>query len=198
MYKRLTATIMLLKNMSQTSFTREKAAKAFETLKGEFGYTNVNAAPKLTKVVISVATGSAMKRDRNRNKLVLNRLSKITGQMPSVTKAKKSVASFKLREGEEIGVRVTLRGKNMYAFLDKLFAVALPRTKDFRGLNETGIDSMGNYTFGIKEHTIFPEIHDEELKDIFGMAVTLVTTAKDKKEAKAFLDLIEVPSKKNQ
>jgi large subunit ribosomal protein L5 len=198
MYKRLTATIMLLKNMSQISFTKEKAAKAFETLKGEFGYTNVNAAPKLTKVVISVATGSAMKRDRNRNKLVLNRLSKITGQMPSITKAKKSVASFKLREGEEIGVRVTLRGKNMYAFLDKLFAVALPRTKDFRGLNETGIDSMGNYTFGIKEHTIFPEIHDEELKDIFGMAVTLVTTAKDKKEAKAFLSLIEVPFKKNQ
>ena len=184
--------------MSQTSFTKEKAAKAFESLKGDFGYTNVNAAPKLTKVVISVATGSAMKRDRNRNKLVLNRLAKITGQMPSVTKAKKSVASFKLREGEEIGVRVTLRGKNMYAFLDKLFAVALPRTKDFRGLNETGIDSMGNYTFGIKEHTIFPEIHDEELKDIFGMAVTLVTTAKDKKEAKAFLDLIEVPFKKNQ
>ena len=182
--------------MSHTYFTKSNEAKAFESMKAEFGYKNINAAPKLEKVVISVATGSAMKKDRNRNKLVIDRLSKITGQTPSVTKAKKSVASFKLREGEEIGVRVTLRGKMMYSFLDKLFSVSFPRTKDFRGVNESGIDNMGNFTFGIKEHTIFPEIHDEEIKDIFSMAVTLVTTAKDKKEARAFLGLLEMPFKK--
>ena len=176
--------------------TLEKQKTAFESMKTSFGYTNVNAAPKLTKVVISVATGSDMKKDRNRNKLVVDRLAKISGQKPALRKAKKSVASFKLREGEEIGVMVTLRGKRMFGFLDKLFNVAIPRTKDFRGINRTGIDMMGNFTFGIKEHTIFPEIHDEEIKDVFGMAVTMVTTAKNKEEAGAFLDLLELPFKK--
>jgi large subunit ribosomal protein L5 len=182
--------------MSKTFSTLAKQNTSFETMKAEFGYTNINAAPKLTKVVISVATGSDMKKDRNRNKLVLDRLTKITGQKPALRKAKKSVASFKLREGEEIGVMVTLRGKRMYSFLDKLFTVSLPRTKDFRGINRSGIDNMGNFTFGIKEHTIFPEIQDEEIKDVFGMAITLVTTAKTKAEAAAFLDILELPFKK--
>jgi large subunit ribosomal protein L5 len=182
--------------MTKYLSTLEKQAKAFDTLKGQFGYTNIHAAPKLTKVVLSVATGSDMKKDRNRNKLVLDRLAIISGQKPALRKAKKSVASFKIREGEEIGVMVTLRGKRMYAFLDKLFNIALPRTKDFRGINRTGIDAMGNFTFGIKEHTIFPEIQDEEIKDIFGLAVTMVTTAKTKDEAGAFLDLLELPFKK--
>jgi large subunit ribosomal protein L5 len=182
--------------MSTTFSTLAKQASAYEKMKADFGYTNVNASPKITKVVISVATGSDMKKDRNRNKLVLDRLTKITGQLPALRKAKKSVASFKLREGEEIGVMVTLRGKRMYSFLDKLFTVSLPRTKDFRGINRSGIDMMGNFTFGIKEHTIFPEIQDEEIKDVFGMAVTLVTTAKNKDEAGAFLDILELPFKK--
>lgn len=182
--------------MTKHQSTLEKQAKAYESMKTAFGYKNINAAPKLTKVVLSVATGSAMKKDRNRNKLVMDRMAKISGQQPALRKAKKSVASFKLREGEEIGVMVTLRGKRMYAFLDKLFDIALPRTKDFRGINRSGIDAMGNFTFGIKEHTIFPEIQDEEIKDVFGMAVTLVTTAKTKDEAGAFLDLLELPFKK--
>ncbi len=185
------------KNMSKIISKHEKQVSAFEKMKSEFGYTNVNASPRLTKVVISVATGSDMKKDRNRNKLVLDRLTKITGQKPALRKAKKSVASFKLREGEEIGVMVTLRGKRMYAFLDKLFNVSIPRTKDFRGINRSGIDMMGNFTFGIKEHTIFPEIQDEEIKDVFGMAVTLVTTAKNVAEAGAFLDILELPFKKS-
>lgn len=180
----------------QTHSTKELEAKAFEKLKGEFGYKNVMAAPHITKVVISVATGTAMKRDRKRNEFIMDRLGKITGQKPALRQAKQSIASFKLRQGDPIGVMVTLRGKQMYSFLDKLFTIALPRTKDFRGVNATGVDQMGNLTMGIKEHTIFPDSPDEEIKDIFGMAITIVTTAKSQKEAKAFFDLIEVPFKK--
>ena len=169
---------------------------AFEKLSKEFGYKNKMAAPRLTKVSVSVATGSAMKRDKKFNDLVMDRLTKITGQKPTVRKAKMSVASFKTREGDPIGVAVTLRGARMFGFLDKTFNVSIPRTKDFRGLNRTSVDDIGNMTFGIKEHTIFPEIKDEELKDVFGMAITLVTTAKSKEEATAFFDLIGVPFKK--
>lgn len=169
---------------------------SFEKLSKEFGYKNVMAAPHLTKVTVSVATGSAMKRDKKRNDLVMDRLAKITGQKPTLRKAKKSVASFKTREGDQIGVAVTLRGARMFGFLDKLFNVSLPRTKDFRGINRTSVDAIGNITFGIKEHTIFPEIKDEELKDVFGMAITIGTTAKTKEDATAFLELIGVPFKK--
>ncbi len=172
----------------------EKAS--FEKLSQEFGYKNRMAAPHLTKVTVSVATGSAMKRDRKFNDLVVDRLAKITGQRPTVRKAKQSVASFKTREGDPIGVAVTLRGDRMFGFLDKVINVALPRTKDFRGINRTSVDDIGNMTFGVKEHTIFPEIKDEELKDIFGMAITLVTTATTKEEATKFFELIGVPFKK--
>ena len=174
----------------------DKQKESFKILAKEFGYKNIMAAPHLVKVTISVATGSAMKRDKKRNELVVDRLSKITGQRATVRKAKMSVASFKTREGDPIGVAVTLRGARMLGFLDKLFNVSLPRTKDFRGVNRTSVDNIGNLTFGIKEHTIFPEIKDEELKDVFGMAVTLGTTAKTKEEATAFLSLIGVPFKK--
>jgi large subunit ribosomal protein L5 len=184
--------------MATTVFkgVKEIESTSFEKLSKEFGYKNIMASPHLTKVTVSVATGSAMKRDKKRNELVMDRLAKITGQKPTLRKAKKSVASFKTREGDQIGVAVTLRGARMYGFLDKLFNVALPRTKDFRGINRTSVDNIGNMTFGIKEHTIFPEIHDEELKDVFGMAVTLGTTAKTKEEATAFFELIGIPFKK--
>lgn len=175
---------------------KEIEKDSFTKLSKEFGYKNAMASPHLVKVTVSVATGSAIKRDRKYNELVVDRLSKITGQRPTIRKAKKSVASFKTREGDPIGVAVTLRGDRMFGFLDKVFNVALPRTKDFRGINPTSVDDIGNMTFGIKEHTIFPEIKDEELKDIFGMAVTLVTTAKTKEEAKKFFELIGVPFKK--
>ena len=169
---------------------------SFEKLSKQFGYTNVMASPRLTKINVSVATGTHMKRDRKFNDLVMDRLTKITGQKPTLRKAKMSVASFKTREGDLIGVSVTLRGARMYGFLDKVLNVSLPRTKDFRGLNRTSVDNMGNMTFGIKEHTIFPEIADEELKDVFGMAITLGTTAKTKEEATAFFELIGLPFKK--
>ena len=175
---------------------QEIQKKAFETLSKEFGYKNPMASPRMVKITISVSTGSAMKRDKKRNDLVMDRLSKITGQKATIRKAKISVASFKTREGDPIGVAVTLRGARMFGFLDKVLNVSLPRTKDFRGLNRTSVDDIGNMTFGIKEHTIFPEIKDEELKDVFGMAITLGTTAKSKEEATAFFELIGIPFKK--
>ena len=128
--------------------------------------------------------------------VVAGRLAIIAGQKPSGRPAKKSIASFKLREGEVIGQLVTLRGARMFGFLDKVLNVSLPRTKDFRGINRTSVDNIGNLTFGIKEHTIFPEIHDEELKDVFGLAVTIVTNVKNKKEAEAFLTYLGFPFKK--
>lgn len=176
---------------------KQKEKNSVAALKEKFGYKNVMAAPRLTKVVISSATGTAMKRDKNRNTFITERLGKIIGQKPATRAAKKSVASFKVREGDQIGVMATLRGARMYAFLDKLFAIAIPRMKDFRGLSKKAIDDLGNMTIGIKEHTIFPETADEELKDVFGFAVTIVTTAKSKKEAEAFFEALGVPFKKD-
>jgi large subunit ribosomal protein L5 len=170
--------------------------EAYNVMKGDFGYTNKLSAPHLTKIVISVGTGSGIKKDRNRNTLVVDRLTKITGQRAALRSAKKSVASFKLREGEAIGAIVTLRGKRMYDFIDKLIKIAFPRTKDFRGIPETNVDSLGNMTTGIKEHTIFPEIQDEELKDVFSLAISVVTTAKSKEEALTFFKHIGMPFKK--
>ena len=174
----------------------DKQKASFEVLSKEFGYKNSMAAPKLVKVTVSVSTGSSMKRDKKFNDLVMDRLMKITGQKATIRKAKMSVASFKTREGDPIGVAVTLRGARMLGFLDKVLNVALPRTKDFRGLNRTSVDDIGNMTFGIKEHTIFPEIKDEELKDVFGMAITLGTTATTKEEATRFFEFIGIPFKK--
>lgn len=176
--------------------TKQKLATSYDALKAEFGYTNKMAAPKLVKIVISSGTGSKMKNDKNKNDFIADRLAKITGQKPSARQAKKSIASFKLREGEVIGQMVTLRGERMYSFFDKLVNIAFPRTKDFRGLDAKALDDIGNLTLGIKEHTIFPETGDEELKDVFSLAVTFVTTAKSKKEAKAFFDHLGIPFKK--
>ena len=125
------------------------------------------AAPKTKKVVINTGTGTAMKKDKNKNEAIALRLAKITGQKPSLRGAKQSISSFKVRQGDPIGAIVTLRGKRMYAFLEKLINVALPRTKDFRGLKRSAVDNIGNLTIGIKEHTIFPETADEDIKDVF-------------------------------
>jgi len=173
---------------------QEKQSKMFEALKGTFGYTNVMQTPKLTKIVVSAGVGSF--KDKKKIELVADRLAKITGQKASIRGAKQSIASFKVREGDPVGYQVTLRGKRMMGFLDKLINVALPRTKDFRGISLRSIDEMGNYTVGIREHSIFPETTDEELKDVFGLAITIVTTAKTKKEAEAFLRELGLPFKK--
>ncbi len=172
---------------------KEKEKKVFKVLKDEYGYNNTMAAPHFVKVVVASGTGSGVKRNKDYNKLVMDRLAKITGQKAITKGAKKSVASFKIREGDPIGVMVTLRGTRMYGFLDKLINVAIPRTKDFRGISRDSVDDMGNLTISVKEHTIFPETGDEELKDVFGFAITLVTTAKNKKEATSFLKHIGIP-----
>ncbi len=177
---------------------KEKSQKSYEVLKGKFGYKNVNAAPKLLKVVVGSGTGSGMKRDQKRNELVIDRLTKITGQKPALRGAKQSIASFKIRQGDPVGVSVTLRGPRMYAFLEKFFNIAIPRTKDFRGFNAKAVDNIGNLTLGIKEHTIFPETADEDIKDVFGLGVTIVSSAKTQKEGQAFFELIGVPFKKEE
>lgn len=175
---------------------KEKAQKSFDTLKGKFGYKNTMAAPRLMKVIVSTGTGSAMKRDNKRNELVSDRLTKITGQKPSLRGAKQSIASFKIRQGDPVGVSVTLRGPRMYEFLEKFFNIAIPRTKDFRGFNATAVDAMGNISLGLKEHTIFPETADEDIKDVFSLSITIVSSAKTKAEGTAFFELLGVPFKK--
>ena len=175
---------------------KQKEKKAYTTLKAKYGYKNTMAAPHLVKVVIASGTGSGVKRNKDHNKLVIERLTKITGQKPATKSAKKSIATFKTRIGDPIGVMVTLRGARMFGFLDKLINVAIPRTKDFRGIERKIVDNIGNLTMSIKEHTIFPETADEELKDVFGLAITIVTTAKTKPEATEFFELIGIPFKK--
>ncbi len=173
---------------------KELEKSAFETLKKEYGYTNAMQSPRITKLVISSGIGSI--KDKKKIELIADRLAKITGQKAAPRSAKKSIATFKVREGDVVGYQVTLRGARMYDFLDKLVHIAFPRTKDFRGITKKAVDDMGNYTIGIKEHTIFPETSDEELKDVFGFAVTIVTTSKDPKQTISFLTALGFPFKK--
>jgi len=173
---------------------KQKIVTSFDSLKGDFKYKNKMQAPRIMKVVVSSGVGSA--KDKKKVALIADRLAKITGQKPAQKGAKISIASFKVREGDIVGMQITLRGQRMYDFLDRLVHIALPRTKDFRGISSSGVDEMGNYTLGIKENTIFPECGDEELKDVFGLSVTVVTNIKDAKETKAFLTHIGFPFKK--
>src|SRR3989338_5352826 len=175
---------------------KEKEKTSFEKMKGIFHYKNLLASPKVKKVVINVGTGALLKKDKNKNEAIMERLAKISGQKASLRPAKQSIASFKIRKGDPIGVMVTLRGSRMYSFLEKLINVAIPRTKDFRGISRGSVDSIGNLTIGVKEHTIFPETADEDIRDVFGLAITLVSTAKNKKEGTAFFELLGVPFKK--
>ena len=174
---------------------QELQKNTFDTLKEQFGYSNVLQSPRVQKIVVSVGTGRVNK-DKHRIEVITDRLARITGQKAAARGAKKSVASFKVRQGDIIGYQVTLRGKRMYDFLEKLIHVALPRTRDFRGIKPTAIDDMGNITIGVKEHTIFPETSDEDLKDVFGLAVTIVSSAKDKEQAEAFYRHLGLPLQK--
>ena len=178
------------------NITKEKQQTAFEALKGRFGYTSTMQAPKIEKVVVSSGVGK--KRDAKTVELIEDRLAKITGQKVSTRAARMSIASFKVREGDTVGLSVTLRGARMYDFLDKLIHIALPRTRDFRGLSPKAVDDMGNLTIGIKEHTIFPETSDEDVKDVFGLAITIVTNCKSREEAEAFFNHLGVPFKKGE
>ena len=177
---------------------KEKEVEAFEKMKSVFHFKNAMAAPRLKKVVVNSGTGTPMKKDKNKNEAISDRLAKITGQKGALRGAKQSISSFKIRQGDPVGVVVTLRGKRMYAFIEKLVNVALPRTKDFRGINRTAVDNIGNLTIGIKEHTIFPETADEDIRDVFGMSITIVSSAKNKKEGTAFFETLGVPFKKGE
>jgi large subunit ribosomal protein L5 len=171
----------------------EKQKGAFDALKEAFGYSNRMETPRVEKIVISTGIGKIA--DAKKIELIQDRLARITGQKGAPRGAKKSVASFKVREGDVVGYQVTLRGARMNDFLDKLIHVAFPRTRDFRGIKPTAIDELGNITVGIKEHTIFPETSDEDQRDVFGLSVTIVTSAKSKQEAEAYLRHIGFPLK---
>jgi len=174
--------------MNATAHTKKQA---FETLKTEFGYANIMQMPRVEKIIVSTGVGSL--KDKKRAELIIDRLRKITGQAPAPRAAKKSIANFNLRAGDVVGYQVTLRGARMRAFLDKLIHIVFPRVKDFRGIRPTSIDEMGNISIGFREHTVFPETSDEDAKDVFGLSITIMTSAKNKKEAEAFLRHIGLP-----
>lgn len=176
--------------------TKDRQQKAYGTLGERFGYTSAMQAPRIEKVVVSSGVGK--KRDQKTIDLIEDRLMKITGQKPAPRAARMSIASFKVRAGDTVGLQATLRGARMYDFLDKLIHIALPRTRDFRGLSASAIDEMGNLTIGIKEHTIFPETSDEDVKDVFGLAITIVTNCKTKEEAEAFFRHLGIPLRENE
>ncbi|GAB4402168.1 MAG: 50S ribosomal protein L5 [Anaerolineales bacterium] len=163
----------------------------------EFGYRNVMEVPRIVKVVVNVGLGEALQNakalDAASNDIML-----ITGQKPIVRKARKSIATFKLREGNPIGIKVTLRGNRMYDFLDRLMNVALPRVRDFRGVSPDAFDGRGNYTLGLAEQLIWPEINYDTIDKVRGMEVTIVTTAKTDEEARRLLQLLGMPFRKRQ
>jgi large subunit ribosomal protein L5 len=158
------------------------------------GVTNVNAVPKVTKVVINMGVGEAVN-DKKHLESAVNDLTAITGQKPVVTKARKSVASFKIRDGWPLGCKVTLRGDRMYDFIERLVNIAIPRERDFRGLNPKSFDEQGNYSMGIKEQIIFPEINYDNIDKIRGMDVCINTSANNKEDAKVLLEVLEFPFK---
>lgn len=161
----------------------------------EFSLTNIMATPKLQKIVINVGAGEAIENQKALDTIVAD-LGSITGQKPIKTKAKKSISNFKLREGMPIGAKVTLRKKIMFEFMDRLINLALPRTRDFQGIPDKSFDGRGNYTFGIKELTIFPEIDVEKVDKIRGMDITFVTTSETDEQAYALLKAFGMPFRK--
>ena len=162
------------------------------SLMKEFNYSSSMEAPKIVKVVINMGVGDAIDNPKNLDEAVAE-LTQIAGQKPVITKAKKSIANFKLREGMPIGCKVTLRGERMYEFLDKLFNISLPRVRDFHGVSATAFDGRGNYTLGVKELLIFPEINFDKVNKVRGMDVVIVTTAKTNNEAHALLKEMGMP-----
>lgn len=169
--------------------------EAIPALKKEFGYTNPMQVPRIEKVVLNVGLGDAVS-NAKLIEVVCNEIGAITGQKPVVTKARKSIASFKLRQGMPIGVTVTLRRDRMYEFLDRLMNIALPRVRDFRGVSSKAFDGKGNYTLGIKEHIIFPEIAIDKIEKVYGMNICVVTSARTDDEARSLLKYLGMPFKK--
>lgn len=183
--------------------TKTAAPKIYEkyrkevvpVLQREFKYKNVMQVPKLEKVVVNIGAKEGQEDIKLLDQLALE-LGQITGQKPQVRRAKKSIAAFKLRENSPVGLKVTLRRARMYEFLDRLFNVAMPRIRDFRGYNDKAFDDRGNYTLGIQEQTIFPEVEFDKVKKVKGMNITFVTTAQNHTEGKRLLELLGLPFKK--
>jgi large subunit ribosomal protein L5 len=167
-------------------------AEIVPKLKEKFGYRNVMQVPRLSKVVVNMGLGDAIENVKVIETAAAE-IGIITGQKPVVTKARKSIANFKLREGVPIGVMVTLRRDRMYHFLDKLIAIALPRVRDFKGVSPRGFDGRGNYTLGIKEQIMFPEVNYDKIEKIRGMNITIVTTARTDEEGLELLRLMGIP-----
>ena len=176
-----------LQEKYQTSVRAELAKK--------FSYKSTMEIPRLEKIVLNMGVGDAVQNSKMLDDAVVE-MTAISGQKPIVTKAKKSIANFKLREGMPIGCKVTLRGERMYEFLDKLVSIALPRVRDFHGINPNGFDGRGNYTLGVKEQLIFPEVNFDQVKKIRGLDIVIVTTAKTDEEGRALLTLLGMPYRK--
>jgi large subunit ribosomal protein L5 len=172
-------------------------AEIAEALKAEFGFTNPHQIPNLTKIVVNMGVGDAAK-DGKLIDFAVKDLTAITGQKPQINLARKSIAQFKLREGQAIGAHVTLRGDRMWEFLDRLLNLALPRVRDFRGLSDQQFDGNGNYTFGLAEQTLFHEIDQDKVDRARGMDITVVTTAKNNDEGRALLKALGFPFKTNE
>ncbi len=166
-------------------------------LREEFAYGNVMQVPTLDKIVVNIGLGEALQNSKYLDSAVGD-LVKITGQRPVITRAKKSIATFKLREGNPIGVKVTLRGNRMWDFFDRLVSIALPRQRDFRGISPNSFDGRGNYTLGFREQLVWPEIDYDKIDKIRGMEVTIVTTAKTDEEGRGLLKLLGMPFKRHQ
>ena len=169
--------------------------KIVPELKASLGLTNPMEVPRITKITVNMGVGEAVA-DKKIMDNAVGDLTKITGQKPIVTKARKSVASFKVRGGQQVGCKVTLRGARMYEFLDRLINIAMPRIRDFRGVNPRSFDGQGNYSFGVKEQIIFPEIAYDQIDQVRGMDITITTTAGDDKSGRALLDAFNFPFRK--
>ncbi|MBM2809374.1 MAG: ribosomal protein [Chloroflexi bacterium] len=167
-------------------------AEVLPTLRREFSYKSIMQIPRVHKVVVNIGMGEGLKNEKAMEAAV-NDVTVITGQHPVVTKARKSIAQFRLREGNKIGVMVTLRGERMYEFLDRLINLALPRMRDFRGVSNKAFDGRGNYTLGLREQLVFPEIDYDKVDRVRGMEVTIVTSARTDQESRRLLELLGVP-----
>ena len=183
-----------VKNATNRLLNRYKT-EIVPALVKEFGYSTPMMAPKIEKIVINMGVGDATQNSKALEDAVKD-LTTLSGQKPIITKAKKSIATFKVREGQAIGCKVTLRGIRMYEFLDKLVSIALPRVRDFRGISKSAFDGRGNYTLGVKEQLIFPEIDYDKVAKVRGMDIVIVTTAKSDKEAYSLLEKIGMPFRK--
>ena len=182
--------------MAKYEIQNQYEDKVVTSLMSEFGYENVNQVPRLEKIVLNIGVGEAVDNPKSLDGAVTD-LRQITGQQPVINKAKKSIAAYKLREGRPIGTKVTLRGERMWALLDRLVNIALPRIRDFRGVSPDTFDGRGNYTIGLREQLAFPEIQYDKIDKVRGMEITIVTTAKTDEEGRRLLKLLGMPFREN-